>query len=378
MEMADTPRRVLHVVSAMNRGGTETLLMNVYRNIDRSKIQFDFISHRKETCDYDEEIKSLGGNIFKIPSLGQDGPLKYLKNLRKIMVNNQYNAVHCHTDFQSGFPALAAKMVGIKRRICHSHTNKWSYEKGWKEKILLSLFQSVIQFSATQYCACSVESAEFLFGKRNVENGNVQILKNGINVREFLSRQDGTPLKVKEELNIPNDAKIIGHVGSFSNIKNQSFILSILSELLKQEKNVVCILVGDGNTKSLIEEEVKKRNLIENVKFLGVREDIPRLMKAFDVFLFPSLYEGFGMVAIEAQCTGTPCIVSDTVPKTTDMGLNLITYLSLQDDTNRWIQEIRNAFSITSPKDTTIHQHFSKLGYDIQANVNHWLSLYGV
>src|SRR5665647_859079 len=139
--------RILHVVSAMNRGGAETLLMNVYRNIDRCKIQFDFVSHRMEKCDYDDEITSLGGRIFRIPSLGQTGPLTYIIKLKKIMTQTNYIAVHSHTDYQSGFAAIAAKMAGIKKRICHSHSNNWARGDGLKARITLKAMQSLIRYT---------------------------------------------------------------------------------------------------------------------------------------------------------------------------------------------------------------------------------------
>jgi glycosyltransferase EpsF len=119
------PKRILHVVSAMNRGGAETLLMNVYRTLDRDKVQFDFVTHRQEICDYDLEIVSMGGKIFRISSLGELGPSSYIKTLRDIIKNGFYKAVHSHTDYQAGFSALAARLAGVNKRVCHAHTNKW-------------------------------------------------------------------------------------------------------------------------------------------------------------------------------------------------------------------------------------------------------------
>ncbi len=127
--MGKEPKRVLHFVSAMNRGGTETLLMNVYRNIDRSQVQFDFVSHRYDKCDYDDEIESLGGKVYRIASLGESGPLIYIQEIKKILKGTTYIAVHSHTDFQSGFPALSAKLSGVNKRICHSHSNQWRLKR---------------------------------------------------------------------------------------------------------------------------------------------------------------------------------------------------------------------------------------------------------
>ena len=167
MEKLEHPKRVLHIVSSMGRGGAETLIMNIYRNIDRRKVQFDFITHSQGNGDYDDEIKTMGGKIHCIPSLGNIGPFNYLKRLVALMSANDYIAIHAHTDYQSGFPALAAKICGIKNRICHSHSNNWLKNKGIKEWLILKNLQVMIRFSATKFCSCSEEAAEFIFGKSN-------------------------------------------------------------------------------------------------------------------------------------------------------------------------------------------------------------------
>ncbi|SDM77886.1 glycosyltransferase family 1 protein [Bacillus sp. OK048] len=373
----NSPKRVLHIVSAMNRGGTETLLMNLYRNIDKGKIQFDFVSHRKEKCHYDDEIESLGGNVFRISSLGQTGPISYIRELKKIMNTNEYTAIHSHTDYQSGFPALAAKVSGINKRICHSHSNRWTRKSGLKENMVLNLLKKVIKFSATDFCACSEEAARFLFSRKEVDQGNVHILKNGIEVDKFIGISENCSISVRKELAIPSNAKIIGHVGSLSHIKNQGFILKTIKQMLEYDINIYAVFVGDGELRTFYEEESRNLGIHDHVRFLGIRDDIQRLMKAFDVFVFPSIYEGFGIVTIEAQCAGTPCVVSDTVPKTTDMGLGLISYISLEENFNHWSKEIKKSLNLERPNNTKIHDCFLKNGFNIKDNVDHWLSLYG-
>jgi glycosyltransferase EpsF len=371
------PVRVLHVVSAMNRGGAETLLMNVYRNLDRSKIQFDFVSHRKEKCDYDEEIISLGGKIFRIQSLGQLGPTGYVKELKKVMLTNPYVAVHAHTDYQSGFPAFAAKLVGIKRRICHSHSNHFPQGNGIKEKIILRFLQSIIKYAATDYVACSKEAALFLFGKRTIEHHKHRLLQNGIEITSFTNVEEGFSLKVKKELNIPNGAKVIGHIGTFSESKNHRFILEVLKRMLEKNKDIYVVLVGDGPLKQQIEEEAKEQGVYSHIRFLGVRDDVPRLMKAFDVFLFPSIFEGFGIVMIEAQSSGIPCVASDGVPKSTDMGLGLVSFVSLTKSIDKWIDAIDESFAKVIPATEMVMSQISKQGFDIKSNIPKWVELYG-
>ncbi|MBS4209161.1 glycosyltransferase family 1 protein [Bacillus sp. FJAT-50079] len=360
----------------MGRGGAETLIMNIYRKIDRTKLQFDFITHSKGPMDYDDEIKSLGGKIYNLPSLGTIGPIKYIKNLMDVMSANDYTAIHAHTDFQSGFPALAAKICGIKNRICHSHSNNWLKNKGMKQLIQFKTLQIMIKFSATRLCSCSDEAARFLFGPRN--KNKVHILNNGIDISNYIDADLNSRKSVLKELNLLEDAKIIGHVGRFSESKNHLFILKILKRLVEEDSSFVALLVGEGPLREKIEKEAEKLELLDHVRFLGVRTDIPRLMNTFDVFLFPSLFEGFGIVMIEAQCSGVPCIAATSVPKSTDMDLGLVTYINLGDHIDQWCASIKVALSKDKPNTNSIIKNISNLGFNIQNNLNEWLRLYGV
>ncbi|MBO0958854.1 glycosyltransferase family 1 protein [Neobacillus sp. MM2021_6] len=361
----------------MERGGAETLIMNIYRNLDRSKIQFDFISHSNKQGDYEKEILELGGRIFKIPSLGQLGPFAYLKELVKIMSANSFIAVHSHTDFQGGFPALAAKISGVKKRICHSHSTNWNKGNRYSEKWILRVLQTIIKFSATHYCSCSNEAAEFLFGKHILNKGKVSILKNGINLTQFSNIDINSKESVFDELELPRNSRILGHVGRFSDSKNHMFILKILKKLVDEDNCFVALLIGDGPLKESIEKEAERLGVLKNIRLLGVREDIPRLMKAFDVFLFPSQFEGFGIVALEAQCAGTPCVISDAVPQTTDMGLGLTSYVSLDKGIEIWCSEVKAALNKERPDSRLINEKISNRGYNIENNLNNWIDLYG-
>lgn len=374
MKNENRPERVLHIVSSMDRGGAETLIMSIYRNINRDAVQFDFITHTTEKNDFEVEILQLGGRIYKIPSLGQAGPFLYIKNLRAIMKNETYKAVHIHTDFQGGFPALAAKISGIKKRICHSHSNSWPRGNRSLHKVSLKILQSLIKSSATDYCSCSKEAGEFLFGNSE----KVNILKNGIDINYFANIDDINKTKLLDELNLPKSAIMIGHVGRFSSSKNHKFILMLLKKLLENDKRFFLLLAGDGPLRSQVEEEAAELKIMEHIRFLGVRDDIPKLMNRFDVFLFPSRFEGFGIVTVEAQSSGTPCVVSDTVPKSTDMGLGLVSYVSLNESIDVWCQKINDALLIERPNKNTIIEKISQQGYSIQENIKDWLNLYGV
>lgn len=377
MEAKKDINRVLHIVSTLDRGGAETLLMNVYRNLDRSFFQFDFVSHTTEKCDYDDEIIKLGGRIYKIPSLGQIGTISYITELKKIMSSHSYVAVHSHTDYQSGFPALAAKLCGIKNRICHAHSNHWAKGSSFKERSILKILQIMIKLFATEFCACSNDAARFLFGKRKANKGQFNLLKNGIELTQFIDSASDSKDSVLQELDLTRNVKIIGHVGRFSHSKNQIFILKVLKKLLEEDSSFVALFIGEGPLKNEIKKEAEGLGILDHIRFLGVRIDISRLMSAFDVFLFPSLFEGFGIVTIEAQSSGTPCVISNTVPKSTDMGLGLISFVDLDASLDVWCREIKEAILIERPNKESIMSNVSKRGYNIQNNVNSWLELYG-
>lgn len=370
------PKRVLHIVSAMNRGGAETLLMNVYRNINRDQIQFDFVSHTTVKEDYEEEIHKLGGRIFKISSLGQQGAISYVKELRRLMSFYPFAAVHIHTDFQGGFPALAAKKSGIKKRICHSHSNNWPKGSSLSAKILLIALQALIRFSATNYSSCSLEAGQFLFGRKMMVKQKVKILKNGIDIESFKNTDSQFRQKLISEFHLPNQAKILGHVGRFSDSKNQQFILKVLKKLVEEDASFVALMVGDGPLRKEVEKETNRLGIRNQVYFLGVREDVSNLMKGFDVFLFPSKFEGFGIVALEAQCAGIPCVISDTVPRSTDMGLELASYIPLEE-LDSWCSQVKKSLLISRPEPEIIAEQISKSGYSIQTTIGDWLQLYG-
>lgn len=327
-----SPIRVLHAVVNMNRGGAETLIMNLYRNIDRSKIQFDFLTSKEGV--FDQEIIELGGRIHRIPYITDGGHRQYIKHLNQFFKeNSQYKIVHSHMDKMSGFVLRAAKKAGIAVRIAHSHSTQ---SEGNIATKLYKFYAGIyIEKSASHFLSCSAEAAEWLFQNKVKETN---ILKNGIDFNKFkfssLIRNS-----VRTINNISEDTFVVGHIGRFCTPKNHSFIIDIFSNLLKVEPNSLLILVGDGPLRPSIEEKVKQLNLSEKVKFIGVRNDVEHLLQAFDLFLFPSVYEGLPVTLIEAQGSGLPCLISDTITSEVDMKLNLIHYAPL-NNLKVWIDRL--------------------------------------
>ncbi|WP_226038100.1 glycosyltransferase family 1 protein [Aquibacillus saliphilus] len=351
------PLRVLHVVVNMNRGGAETLLMNLYRNIDRSKVQFDFLTCKEGV--FDSEITAMGGEIFRIPYISEVGHLGYKQHLDQFFKsNNQYKIVHSHMDKMSGFVLLAAKKANIPVRIAHSHNTR--SEGGLASKLYKWYAGQYIRYNASHFFACSTKASKWLFGNNSTE---AYILKNGIETDQFhfsLTARE----KIRNELTIEKDTIVLGHVGRFSHQKNHLFLLDILAGMVKKIPNVVLVLVGDGPLKQKVKERIKELKLDKKVKLLGIRDDIHLLLQSFDVFIFPSFHEGLPVTLIEAQGAGLPCIISDSITDEVDMDVGLVSYLPITDQ-NLWIQKITQLAKARQTRKSS-SKSLTLKGYDIK------------
>lgn len=348
------PLRVLHAVVNMNRGGAETLIMNLYRNMDRSQVQFDFLTCKEGM--FDEEIKQLGGHVHRIPYVTDVGHRGYINALRSFFTTNQqYQIIHSHMDKMSGFVLREAKRSGIPYRIAHSHNT--SSEGGALAKLYKWYAGKAILPSATHLLACSNAAAHWLFERE------ATVLKNGIEYDKFAFSEQVRE-EMRGELELHKDAFVIGHVGRFAYQKNHSFLIEVFAQLLKVKHDSILILVGDGPLRSKMEQKVNELHIESKVKFLGIRSEIHHLLQAFDVFLFPSLHEGLPVTLIEAQGAGLPCIISDTITKEVDLGLDLVKRISLQNQ-NVWLEEINKIIAsntLRSIREKALHD----AGYDIK------------
>lgn len=350
------PIRVLQIVTTMNRGGLETMLMNYYRNIDRSKIQFDFLEHRSEESDYDQEIMSLGGKIYRISTLNPFSST-YRKELKQFFKNHpEYKIVHCHLDCMSSIPLSYAKKAGIEVRIAHSHSS--SQDKNIKF-LLKSFYKRRISNVATHLFACGDKAGKWMFG-----NSNFSVINNAINTKDFVFNQDMSE-KVREKLGLQNKF-VIGHVGRFNEPKNHTFIIDIFKELVSINDNARLLLVGEGSLKNEIEKKANEVGLSKYVIFYGKCNCVNEIMQAFDIFLFPSLYEGLPVTMVEAQASGLKCFISNKVPEECIMSDN-VEILNLDDSSKKW------ANSINKYRDGYIRKNMMKSirnsGFDIEKNV---------
>lgn len=358
------PTRVLHVVVNMNRGGAETLIMNLYRNMDRSKVQFDFLTCKNGV--FDNEILELGGLIHRIPYITDVGPIIYNHILRKFFEDNpQYHIVHSHMDKMSGLVLRAAKKANIPIRIAHSHSTR--SEGGYLTRVYKWYAGKLIKTNATNLLACSQTAADWLFGNRSEK---VQIIRNGVDLNNF-TYSDDTRIRIREELGIDESILAVGHVGRFSSPKNHTFLIDIFHKLIEIRPDSVLILAGDGKLRSAIEQKVKKLGLTEHVRFIGVRDDIFRVMQAFDIFVFPSIYEGLPVTVMEAQALGIPCLVSDAVTKEVCVDDEIVKFLKLDYD-EIWVDQILFSAKRFKPSSNAA---LRAQGYDI-ATTAKWLQEY--
>lgn len=364
-------KKVLHIVGAMNRAGTETMLMNIYRNIDREKIQFDFVSYSQEEGHYDEEIRKLGGKVIKLTSTTS------IKELTKaIQENGPYDVVHAHTLFNSGIAMLAAKKCGIKNRISHAHTTL-DNSSSIARKIYITSMRFLINKYSTKTLACSREAGKYLFGENEINKSKYSYFQNLINYEELLHKPEKEVAKFKEEYNL-NDGIVIGHVGTLKESKNHKFLLQIAKYMTEQNIDVKLLLVGEGSLRKELEDLTREYNISDRVHILGIREDINVMLHSMDVFVFPSIFEGLGLVLLEAQAAGLSCIVSEAIQPEADLGLNLFSKLNLDNGVDIWSKEIMKVASKKESNLDKINEAFDNTGYSTNKCITKLMKIYNL
>lgn len=338
------PIKILQIVGGMHRGGIETWLMHILRNIDRDLFQIDFMAHSVESCEYDDEIRSLGSKIIVSPY--QPHPNRHIWTysafFRQILQEyGPYDIVHSHSGYVNGNTLRIAKQGGVPVRIAHAH-NDLSHLKSqqpWKRRIYWDFLKWWINRYATIGLACSRDAAADMFGSHWKSDRRWQVLYCGLDFTSFQGRVD--PAVVRAELDIPANALVIGHIGRFEPAKNHKFLLEIAAEIARQEPKMRLLLIGTGSLQSEIEERLAQLGLTDKVIFAGVRSDVPRLMLgAMDVFLLPSLNEGLPMVLIEAQAARLPCVFSDVITEEVDVVKSLMKRLSLSQSASEWAEVV--------------------------------------
>ena len=360
--------RVLQVIGKMNRAGAETLIMNLYRNIDREKVQFDFVVHGNEKCDYDDEIEKMGGIIYHAPVYKVYNYLEYKKWWKKFLNDHkEYKEIHGHIRSSAPIYLKEAKKHGLYT-IVHSHS---ADRKGFRGFLFHVLTYNIRKYADFFY-GCSAEAIKNAFGKKVLENSNSQVLKNGIEVKKYIFNQ-----KKREDLRKKMDIDdyfVIGHVGRFTYAKNHKFLIDIFEQILKKNKKSILILVGRGELEDEIKKYVETKKISNNIKFLGVREDVNELLMSFDAFVFPSFFEGLSVVGIEAQATGIKCFVSEAFTEEGILSTSNVYKLSLSNTPEEWAKCVLKEAKKYDRKDMS--KTIMEKGFDIKETAKQMQKFY--
>jgi glycosyltransferase involved in cell wall biosynthesis len=358
------PVRILHVLGHLNRGGAEIMVMNLYRRIKRDKIQFDFVICTTEKCDFTDEIESLGGRIYSLPRLNIKNVLNYKKAWHDFLKEHkEYKIIHGHLRSTASIYLRIAKKYGLVA-IAHSHST--SSGTGLSA-IVKNILQFQIRFIADYLFACSNPAGIWLFGEQACQKETYFVLNNAIDTKDFIYNEEKRQL-TRKELKI-EDKFVIGHVGMFMPVKNHKFIIEVFKEVHKKNDQSILMLVGDGKLKSRIVQTVNESGLTDCVIFTGLSLEIPSLLQVMDVFFFPSLYEGLPVTIVEAQASGLPCLISDTISKEASV-TKLVQYYSLNNTIEEWADKLLCYADGYVRKDT--YNEIKNAKYDI-GSTSKWL-----
>lgn len=329
--------KILHIVSSLTiDSGVANFIMNYYRNIDKTKIQFDFLYFEKADKEIIEEFVRLGGNVYFVHKPSLKRCINTYKEFNSFFEQNaaKYIAVHLHEVYLVHFIKYFCNKYNIEHLITHAHTTKYSDNP--KNALRNRIMCLGLNNTATDLFACSKAAGEFYYGKEAVNSRKVKIIPNAINLEKY-KFNEAVRNRVRKKLNI-EDKFVIGHIGRMAPQKNQIFLLKVFAGIKKEKENAVLLMIGDGPLRAEIEEEILNLNLKDSVILLGVRNDVPQLLMAMDLFVLPSLFEGLGIAAVEAQATGLTCILSDVVPKEVNCGI--CEFIGLGQEIGIWDEHI--------------------------------------
>lgn len=359
--MGNRKVRILNIIGKRPTGGVGVVVYNYQSHFTNKDLYIDYMifSHGDDE-DFDKKVKELGANVYIMPELGYLRVFDLYKKINSFFRENayKYDAIHLHSTNIGFLCYPIAKRYGIRNLIAHSHATMYSDKKiNAIRNLILCL---PLKKWANIYFSCSIAAANFLYGEKFVKNGKVKILNNAINCNKFKFNKD-IRKKLRLEMNI-NNKFVIGNIGRFNKQKNHSFIIDIFIKIKEKNDNSLLLLVGDGPLLEEMKLKVKEYNLENDVIFLGRRDDVQNLLQTMDVFLLPSLYEGLPVVGVEAQASGLPCIMSDTISK--EVNINNVKYMSLNKSAEIWAEEILEMYHNFKREDTI--EKVKLNGFDIE------------
>jgi len=367
--------RVLHIIGAMDYGGIETWLMHVLRHINRTKFQFDFCYTKPEPGAYALEIEALGGRMVAC-LLKKSNPLSFARRFRSVLREGRYDVVHSHVHHFSGFVVRLAHQEQVPVRIAHCHNTSDGKGSGPSRILYHALMKHWIRKYATHGLAASQDAARALFGPNWQSDPRFRVLHCGIDLEPF--RQEVSREPVRQELGIPLDAPVVGHVGRFVPQKNHTFLLEIAAEVVKLRTEVRFLLVGDGPLRPQIQAMARDLGIEKNVIFTGARPDVPRLMLgAMDLFVFPSLWEGLGIVLVEAQAAGLRCVCSDAVPPEAAVVPDVVRYVRLSAGAGEWAAVVLRTLEYGRVRGAGALELIAKGDFNVQKSCQDLIGLYG-
>lgn len=363
------PIRILQVIGIMNRGGAEAIIMNLYRKIDRSKVQFDFVENSFERAAFDDEIEYLGGRIYRCPHFNGKNYFLYKKWWKSFFKEHigEYHIIHGHLGSTAAIYLKIAKNNGLFT-IAHSHSSGNDHSIG---HYLYQILSYKTRYIADYFFACSKVAGKDRYGEKVVTSSNFSVLNNAIDTNAF-SFNEQTRNRIRKDMTLEDDI-VIGHVGRLIPVKNHRFLLQVFKHISLEIENVKMLCVGDGELKSELQLQAIELGIADKVIFTGLRTDVNDLIQAMDFFVFPSLYEGLPVSLVEIQVSGLPCVISDKVPDESILTDNLVTIVSLEESAEEWAQRIisRLGEKRYSRKDEIIAK-----GYDISTTSRQLMDFY--
>lgn len=361
--------RILCIVASMDTGGAETFLMKVFRNIDKTKIEMDFCVGTTQKGYYDDEIRSNGGKIIYVTMKSKNFAV-FCKDLFSLLRKEHYDCViRIGASSLTAIELWIAKICGVPCRILRSSNAGTLKDKGI-HGIIHKILRVPLTSAATIKIAPSYLAGEYTFGKR-IAKKELIILKNGLPIDSFVFSEEYRQ-QIRDEFRI-NDKIVIGHVGRFNRQKNHDYLIDVFNEFSKNTSNVVLMLVGTGELESQVKEKARELNIIDKIIFTGVRSDVSKLLMAMDVLVFPSIYEGMPNVVIEAQCTGLPCVISDSITREVKV-TDLVTMESIHDMPSKWSATISQSLKKKIDR-TKYAEEMRRNGYEIKDVVDRFVAL---
>lgn len=360
------PIRILHMIGSLEMGGSQSVVLNLYRAVDREKIQFDFIVDNPERMELAPVVEELGARIYTLPKLSGGNLFRVRKAWDGFFAEHpEYKVLHSHVRSYASVYLPIAKKHGVKT-IIHSHNT--SNGKGL-QALAKALLQYPLRFQADYYFSCSQKAGRWLFGKRIAEGNRHHVLKNAVDLERY-QFDPRTRQEYRDALGLQNSKTFI-HIGRIHPAKNHAFLLEVFAQIVKKEPSAVLLLVGDGPLREEIENRIATLGLQNSVKMLGNRSDVPQLLQVADIFVFPSAWEGLPVAVVEAQTASIPCFISENITEEVVLS-DLVVRLPVDKGPDCWTEQILQA----DPKRRDVTNAIRENGYDIQTTTRNMTAFY--